>query len=310
MRHLPGSTGQAANSRMICTYLPSLLPTTLVLCYPRMEWPSSRMGWPYLQLHWQDTATVGHVFTSRCTSIPQTCCFRYTGWPTSICFKKLESWWVAHWLPNQIRVPLVVTNVSQLHDTIMWVCSVRLISYQWYSRFLLFNMSRRWRKSAHCEGTTNIWITIQHEIHMWLCQILLRSSKVEGEQKQVYRMLASVLINPRNSLWSVLVCMVVLIMKNGDAPFLQILNSSSAMFELWYNLVTFNQLMDCVLHGLCWSRFCFVGRDNLLSWRFIFFIISVSTICSWESMKYLRTSVRLLWHINLVVCREGLKCDP
>ena len=40
-------------------------------------------------------------------------------------WKKLESWWVAHWLPIQIRVPLVVTNVSQLHETIMWVCSVR-----------------------------------------------------------------------------------------------------------------------------------------------------------------------------------------
>ena len=26
----------------------------------------------------------------------------------------VESWCVAHWLPNQIRVPLVVTNVSQL----------------------------------------------------------------------------------------------------------------------------------------------------------------------------------------------------
>ena len=141
---------QAANSRMICTYLPSLLPTTLVLRYPRMEWPSSRMGWPYLQLHWQDTANVGHVFTSRYTSIPKTCCFRYPGWPSSICLEKLESWWVAHWLLNQIRVPLVVTNVSQLHETIMWVCSVRSISYQWYSRFLLFNMSRRWRKSAHC----------------------------------------------------------------------------------------------------------------------------------------------------------------
>ena len=40
-------------------------------------------------------------------------------------WKKLESWWVAHWLPSQIRVPLVVINVSQLHETIMWVCSVR-----------------------------------------------------------------------------------------------------------------------------------------------------------------------------------------
>ena len=29
-------------------------------------------------------------------------------------WKKLESWWVAHWFPSQIRVPLVVTNVSQL----------------------------------------------------------------------------------------------------------------------------------------------------------------------------------------------------
>ena len=29
-------------------------------------------------------------------------------------WKKLESWWVPHWLPSQIRVPLVVTNVSQL----------------------------------------------------------------------------------------------------------------------------------------------------------------------------------------------------
>ena len=45
-------------------------------------------------------------------------------------WKKLESWWVAHWLPSQIRVPLVVTNVSQLQETIMWVCSVRVISYQ------------------------------------------------------------------------------------------------------------------------------------------------------------------------------------
>ena len=44
-------------------------------------------------------------------------------------WKKLESWWVAHWLPSQIRVPLVVINVSQLQETIMWVCSVRLISY-------------------------------------------------------------------------------------------------------------------------------------------------------------------------------------
>ena len=29
-------------------------------------------------------------------------------------WKKLEGWWVAHWLPSQIRVPFVVTNVSQL----------------------------------------------------------------------------------------------------------------------------------------------------------------------------------------------------
>ena len=41
--------------------------------------------------------------------------------------KKLESWWVA---PSHIRVPLVVTNVSQLQETSMWVCSVRLISYR------------------------------------------------------------------------------------------------------------------------------------------------------------------------------------
>ena len=54
-------------------------------------------------------------------------------------------------------------------------------------------------------------------------------------------------------------------MKNGDTPLLQILNSASAMFELWNNLVTFNQLMDCVLHGLCWSR-CQILLDEIISW--------------------------------------------
>ena len=29
-------------------------------------------------------------------------------------WNKLKSGWVAHWFPSQIRVPLVVTNVSQL----------------------------------------------------------------------------------------------------------------------------------------------------------------------------------------------------
>ena len=171
-------------------------------------------------------------------------------------WKKLESWWVAHWLPSQIRVPLVVTNVSQLQETIMWVCSVRLNSYQYYSRFLLFKMSRRWRKSAHCQWTTNFWNTIQQEIHTWPCPSLMRSSKVEAEQKQVSRMLASVLFKPSNSLWS---AMMVLIMKNADMPLLQILNSSSAMFSLWNNLVTFNQL---------WTVFCMdsLGPDARFCW--------------------------------------------
>ena len=40
-------------------------------------------------------------------------------------WKKLETWWVAHWLPSQIRVPLVVTNVSQLQETIIQVISGR-----------------------------------------------------------------------------------------------------------------------------------------------------------------------------------------
>ena len=75
MWHLPGSTGQAANySNIICTYLPSLLPTTLVICYPRMGWPSSRMGWPYNYIG-RILLMLVYVFTSRCTSIPKTCCF-------------------------------------------------------------------------------------------------------------------------------------------------------------------------------------------------------------------------------------------
>ena len=57
----------------------------------------------------------------------------------------------------------------------------------------------------------------------------MRSYKVEAEQKQISRMLASVLFKPSNSLWS---ATVVLIMKNGDIHLLQILNSSSAMFAL------------------------------------------------------------------------------
>ena len=79
MWHLPGSTGQAANYSMICTYLPSLLPTTLVLCYPRMEWPSSRMEWPSSRMGWPYNY-IGRILlmlvtSSRCTSIPKTCCF-------------------------------------------------------------------------------------------------------------------------------------------------------------------------------------------------------------------------------------------
>ena len=40
--------------------------------------------------------------------------------------------------------------------------------------------------------------------HQSPCPSLMRSSKVEAEQKQVSRMLASVLIKPSNSLWSAL----------------------------------------------------------------------------------------------------------
>ena len=87
MCHLPGSTGQAANSSMICTYLPSLLPTTLVLCYPRMEWPSSRMGWPYNY--------IGRILLMLVTSsrvdaqaYPKHAVFRYHIWSISICLEK------------------------------------------------------------------------------------------------------------------------------------------------------------------------------------------------------------------------------
>ena len=150
MWHLPGSTGQAANSSMICTYLPSLLPTTFSSLLPADGVTFLEDG-VTLQLHWQDTANVGHVFTSRCTRIPKKhVVLDILDGLVVFVWKKRESWWVAHWLPSQIRVPLVVTNVSQLHETIMRVYSVRFISYQWYSWFLLFNMLRRWRKSDHC----------------------------------------------------------------------------------------------------------------------------------------------------------------
>ena len=48
-------------------------------------------------------------------------------------------------------------------------------------------------------------------------------------------------------------------MKNGDIYLLQILNSSSAMFVLRNNLVTFNQL---------WTVFCMdsVGPDARFCW--------------------------------------------
>ena len=120
--------------------------------------------------------------------------------PAVFVWKKLESEWIAHWLPSQIRIPLVATNVSQLQETMMWVCSLRLISYQLYSRFLLFNMSRRWRKSAHCQGTTNFWNTIQHEIQnsdhapVW-CAPSLDGGVYSGNWSETCsRMLASVLI--------------------------------------------------------------------------------------------------------------------
>ena len=140
----------------------------------------------------------------------------------------------------------------------MWVCSVRLISYQWYSQFLLFNMSQRWRKSAHCQGTTNFWNMIQHEIHtsdhapVWCAHLKWNLSR---------NRLASVLIQPSNNQRS---AMVVLVMKNADIPLLQIMNSSSAMFALWNNLVTFNQLLDCVLHRFCWS-WCQILLDEIIS---------------------------------------------
>ena len=119
-------------------------------------------------------------------------------------------------------------------------------------------MSWRWRKSAHCQGTTNFWNTIQHGIHtsdhapVWCA----------GQKWKLSRnRLASVLIKPSNNQWS---ATVVLVMKNADIPLLQILNSSSAMFALWNNLVTFNQLMDCVLHRFCWS-WCQILLDEIIS---------------------------------------------
>ena len=108
MWHLPGSTAQAANSCMICTYLKSLLPTTLVLCYPRMEWPSSRMGWPY--------DYIGRILLMLAMSRVDAQSYQnmlFLDILDSLAvfvWKKLKSWWVAHWLPSQIRVPLVVTT--------------------------------------------------------------------------------------------------------------------------------------------------------------------------------------------------------
>ena len=73
MWHLPGSTGH-----VLCQYdlhistitftdnISSLLPEDGVTFIE---------DGVTLQLQWQDTANVGHVFTSRCTIIPRTCCF-------------------------------------------------------------------------------------------------------------------------------------------------------------------------------------------------------------------------------------------
>ena len=194
-----------------------------------MDWPSSSMGWPSSRMGWSYNY-IGRILLMLATSsrvdaqaYQKHAVLDIVDMLTVFVWKKLESWWVAHWLPSQITVPLVVTNVSQLHETIMWVCSVRLISYQWYNRFLLFNMSRGWRKSAHCQGTTNGCNTIQHEIHISdhapvLCARL--------KWKLSRNRLPSVLINPSNSLWS---ATVVLIMKNGEILLLQILNISNSI---------------------------------------------------------------------------------
>ena len=72
-----------------------------------------------LQLHWQDTAMLATASRVDVQAYPEHAVFRHPGWPALFVCKKLESWWVAYWLPSQIRVPLVVISVSQLQETIM-----------------------------------------------------------------------------------------------------------------------------------------------------------------------------------------------
>ena len=113
--------------------MPSRVPTPLVLCHNMIvkEGQLFSKGGLTIQLHRHDTTNAGHVFASRHTSIPQTCCFQIS-W--NVC-----GWWNVGGSHSggPVRVPFVVTNGSL--EAIMWVCSVRLISY---SRFLLYNMSQ------------------------------------------------------------------------------------------------------------------------------------------------------------------------
>ena len=117
-RHLLPGTIQINLLIVVCTYLPLVVPAPLVLFYhiPIKEGQLFPERGVTLQLHWPDTANAGHVFTSRHTIISQTWClqgFRSLGGPDSLFLTKLECWWVAHWWPIQIGVPIVVTNVSQ-----------------------------------------------------------------------------------------------------------------------------------------------------------------------------------------------------
>ena len=85
-----------------------------------VEWPYTYIGRILLTL-----AISSRVDTR---AYPKHGAFRSLGGPDSFFLTKLECWWVAHWWPSQIRVPIMVTNVSQrrqLCGSVLWYWSYK-----------------------------------------------------------------------------------------------------------------------------------------------------------------------------------------
>ena len=65
----------------------TLLPTTLVIWYPRMEWPSSRMGWPYNYIG--RILIMLAMFSRIDAQAYQKHSVLDPGWPSSICLEEI-----------------------------------------------------------------------------------------------------------------------------------------------------------------------------------------------------------------------------